>query len=471
MIYGEKRRPCAAAACVTAVWEGEQLRCFQCSEGGQKRAPRRPPEAALSISRRGSGGSATSTRALGSPSNNAAPVFVVSTSAEGEAAAAALCGCSPLLAASPLASFLACRHFQRKHEELLRGPAAAADSACVPVTADHESGSKSAPPRLTGATPEFAEPPTAQTADAADPPLLIGCDTEGVLLGRFGRLCIVQMGGPHGGPPLDPLLLIDALKESSLSPSVRQILEGDSILKIFHDCREDSAALFHQHDIRLDFVFDTQVAHQLICAKRGEALYQASLKELVEAYLGITIKGLEAGRELLDADLAAFAKRPLSAPLLRYAALGVRYLPRLAMAMSLHIRPEEVIAASQEYVLYRHLNEAFKCHRDMAKKGTLLEGMVVVRSPEKIILKLNTSAVGIVCSPAALERFQDVQFGDIVAVSVAGEGAGGKYLYVERHDGLFDFTDPKRPRRNYATSMQLTEDCRADPLLLAHLDD
>ena len=37
------------------------------------------------------------------------------------------------------------------------------------------------------------------------------------------------------------------------------LLEDESIMKVVHDCRQDSAALLHQHDIHLKNIFDTQV--------------------------------------------------------------------------------------------------------------------------------------------------------------------------------------------------------------------
>ncbi|CDJ61044.1 hypothetical protein, conserved [Eimeria maxima] len=242
-------------------------------------------------------------------------------------------------------------------------------------------------------------------------------------------------------------------------------------MQVFHDCREDSAALYRQHNIRVNFVFDTQAAHQLICLKKGIPPYQASLRELLQTYLGITVKGLDEGRSILEKDSFAFSRRPVDFSLLLYAALGVKHLVQLALAMSCHIDPEEVIKASEEFTMYRHLNEGFTNPNDMKKIGTVLEGLVVVRTPEQIIFKLNTNATGIVCAPSTLKRFQDVNFGDVVTVSVVGESAGGKYLYLDRHDGVIDYADKNRPRHRYNTSMKLREDSRADPLLLAHLDE
>jgi ribonuclease D len=54
---------------------------------------------------------------------------------------------------------------------------------------------------------------------------------------------------------------LDILKE------LRSLMENSSVVKVIHDCRQDSAALFYQLQIRLDNVFDTQVqallTHQL----------------------------------------------------------------------------------------------------------------------------------------------------------------------------------------------------------------
>lgn len=40
--------------------------------------------------------------------------------------------------------------------------------------------------------------------------------------------------------------------------SLAPLLSDPSVLKVFHDCREDSSALYHQHGVSLDCVFDTQ---------------------------------------------------------------------------------------------------------------------------------------------------------------------------------------------------------------------
>ena len=45
---------------------------------------------------------------------------------------------------------------------------------------------------------------------------------------------------------------------------LKDILEDESVTKVIHDCRQDSAALFYQFGIKLNNVLDTQVC-QLSC--------------------------------------------------------------------------------------------------------------------------------------------------------------------------------------------------------------
>ena len=48
-------------------------------------------------------------------------------------------------------------------------------------------------------------------------------------------------------------------QRTALLQQLRPVLEDPFILKVFHDCRQDSAALKYQAGIRLQHVLDTQV--------------------------------------------------------------------------------------------------------------------------------------------------------------------------------------------------------------------
>ena len=50
---------------------------------------------------------------------------------------------------------------------------------------------------------------------------------------------------------------VDILRE------LKSLLQNPSVVKVMHDCRQDSEALFYQKQIKLENVFDTQVAAPL----------------------------------------------------------------------------------------------------------------------------------------------------------------------------------------------------------------
>jgi ribonuclease D len=85
---------------------------------------------------------------------------------------------------------------------------------------------------------------------------VLALDCEGVNLGRCGQLCIIQIATQ------EVCFLFDVLELSAsceLAVSLKTILEDENIVKVIHDCKMDSDALFHKLDINLAGVHDTQV--------------------------------------------------------------------------------------------------------------------------------------------------------------------------------------------------------------------
>ena len=82
----------------------------------------------------------------------------------------------------------------------------------------------------------------------------LALDAEGVDLGRMGEISIVQLATPR------VCFLFDVLHKGSDDPLVawlRGPLEDPMVIKIIHDCRMDSDALFHLLSITLANVHDT----------------------------------------------------------------------------------------------------------------------------------------------------------------------------------------------------------------------
>ena len=87
---------------------------------------------------------------------------------------------------------------------------------------------------------------------------MIGFDCEGIDLSRGGAISLVQIANE------DHSYLLDVLGCNRGDEKVlwlKKILEG-VIVKVVHDCRMDSDALYHQLGITLNHVHDTSSWHE-----------------------------------------------------------------------------------------------------------------------------------------------------------------------------------------------------------------
>lgn len=86
---------------------------------------------------------------------------------------------------------------------------------------------------------------------------IISFDCEGINLGAKGRLTLVEIGTTRGEAFIFDLLACpDMVQDGGL----RALLENENVIKIIHDCRNDSMNLYIQFNILLKNVFDTQVS-------------------------------------------------------------------------------------------------------------------------------------------------------------------------------------------------------------------
>ena len=163
---------------------------------------------------------------------------------------------------------------------------------------------------------------------------VLGFDVEGTNLGRDGRVCLVQIATEE----MCYLFDILALGNRAFDGGLRDILVSRSVLKILHDCRKDSDALFHEYDVRLANIFDTQVVDQLIRRNMAASMppFVAGLATCLDQYLNFPESKLrfkESARELFRADADVWARRPIPDILLDYAACDVAFLHDLREAM------------------------------------------------------------------------------------------------------------------------------------------
>lgn len=150
--------------------------------------------------------------------------------------------------------------------------------------------------------------------DSWPPGAPLALDTEFVRERTYyPRLCLVQVAMPDG------IALIDALELGDESALAAPLLDP-ARLKQVHAARQDIEALLPVTGRPLGPVFDTQQAAALLGFPA-----QVGYAELVRQLLGVE---LAKGHARTD-----WARRPLSAEQLAYAADDVRYLPALVTAL------------------------------------------------------------------------------------------------------------------------------------------
>ncbi len=113
----------------------------------------------------------------------------------------------------------------------------------------------------------------------------------------------------------EEIFLIDALRINDPKESV-SFLFSDSVVKIFHSCKEDLEAVYAWTNNQMVNIFDTQLAHAFL-----EDNYSISYQSLVEKELEIILDKKE--------TRSNWIRRPLSDSQLKYAALDVEYLIHL----------------------------------------------------------------------------------------------------------------------------------------------
>ena len=170
----------------------------------------------------------------------------------------------------------------------------------------------------------------------------IGLDGEGVNLGPKGALTLIQISTMNGQVSLfDVQTNPELLSHGGLDT----LLESESIVKVVHDCRNDSAALYYQHGITMKNVFDTQAAHAVLQVQEtGVPVYKVnnvSLNALCELYNAPLNPMKDEVKDIYRWDQAFWARRPLSLDMICYAAADVLALvPTIYPAMSGAIKPE-----------------------------------------------------------------------------------------------------------------------------------
>ncbi len=137
---------------------------------------------------------------------------------------------------------------------------------------------------------------------------LLAIDTEFVWRNTyFPKLSLIQISTEN------KTYIFDCFSLNTMK--LERVLSNGNITKIFHSIRGDSSVLFNCLGIKINNIFDTQLAENILNEKDGN---QISYKNIVKKYFFKDISKSETNSN--------WEKRPLRKKQLEYAAEDVRYL-------------------------------------------------------------------------------------------------------------------------------------------------
>lgn len=153
---------------------------------------------------------------------------------------------------------------------------------------------------------------------------IVSFDSEGINLGIKGVLTLCQIATMNGEVYI---LDIMACPNMVIEGKIKDLLESENVVKIIHDCRNDSVNLYNQFEITLKNVFDTQAAHAVLQLQQQNVpvykvknLSQNALCELYNAPMNPMKEQL---KNVYRRDQRYWARRPLTKDMIIYAASDV----------------------------------------------------------------------------------------------------------------------------------------------------
>ncbi|XP_033214156.1 egalitarian protein homolog [Belonocnema kinseyi] len=175
-----------------------------------------------------------------------------------------------------------------------------------------------------------------------DGKIAISFDCEGINLGVKGQLTLIQIGTMSGQAYIFDLCTCPSLIQAG---GLQRLLENENVIKVIHDCRNDSVNLFNQFGIILNNVFDTQAAHAILqFQETGKPVYKVknvNLNALCELYGAPSNLLKEQLKNIYRRDQRYWSRRPMTREMLIYASSDVLSLvPLVYHAMNKLIKPE-----------------------------------------------------------------------------------------------------------------------------------
>ncbi|RHY46297.1 hypothetical protein DYB34_003468, partial [Aphanomyces astaci] len=246
---------------------------------------------------------------------------------------------------------------------------------------------------------------------------VVGVDCEGAALGRHGPICLVAVAvGCH-------VSLFDIYTNPALMNVLKPLLEDPTTLKVLHDCRKDSDALYHQFGIALTNVFDTQVGHAerqrqrgLKKAKQGAKYMQVSSTHVIPLgnanheciafgdllWQCLSIEEPDKHHVKAAMTTSTWTQRPLSAQLMHYAAVDVLYLAVLYRVLVKALSADALALAQHrtaQYVACREWIYSSLLDNAVVPIGHYVDGWINNVTPHTVFVSISPSHVAAVAVP------------------------------------------------------------------------
>lgn len=260
---------------------------------------------------------------------------------------------------------------------------------------------------------------------------VVALDVEGVNLGPKGPMTLLQLATQD-----EQVYIFDVFSNPNLidEGGLKEILESEHILKVAHDCRNDSAALYHQHSVLLRKVFDTQAAHAVLQQQdSGKPVYKVkavSLNTLCGFHGAPTNPKKEQMKNLYRKDQKFWSRRPLTEDMIFHAAFDVYCLvPTVFNSLKKQLLPQSAKLMDdlcQEQVLaYIQPEEVKNC-----KKQRKIDMEVA-----DLKQKLNSSNKQIVLSNREIRLLRYLELTDEERIKIEGSHKVARKLERLRSHG------------------------------------
>ena len=181
---------------------------------------------------------------------------------------------------------------------------------------------------------------------STSPPIRVAIDCEGVDLSRIGSVEIVSFCFPTKDVYLVDFGVVPVTESHQMIRShVKRLLECSSIIKVIHDCRKDSDALYHLHGITMKNVHDTSCFHHVITGQE-----ETGLNDVLQYNVIRTNESRDS--HIYRNDPSFWARRPLSRNMIEWASSDVDKLVQLSLTQLDHMKKEQVSQALRKTESY-----------------------------------------------------------------------------------------------------------------------